>query len=51
MKDCSLRRNIVAQDEAIDAIMRAMNFFHTQRELGQYSPLVMAITGSTGKVI
>lgn len=28
-----------------------MNFFHTQRELGQYSPLVMAITGSTGKDI
>ena len=43
-----LRNNIVAQDEALDAIMRALTYLHTQRESERFTPLVMAITGSTG---
>jgi hypothetical protein len=44
----SLRRNIIAQDEAIDAVMRAVTYLHSRRESKRYSPLVMAITGPTG---
>jgi DNA polymerase III gamma/tau subunit len=44
----SLRKNIIAQDEAINAVMRAVTYLHSRRESKRYSPLVLAITGPTG---
>jgi hypothetical protein len=43
-----LRQNIIAQDEAVDAVVNVLSYLHTRREMHRFSPLIMAVTGSTG---